>query len=84
MPDSNRIFRMIHADISTGYPRPAEIDLIFEDGLRPVAVLKWGGPPDKQFPEVTVPLDPKLLLPYGREDIQYIYQGQIEAPHQAS
>lgn len=35
---------------------PVLSDLIRENGV-PIAVLTWGGPPDRQFPQEKVPLD---------------------------
>jgi hypothetical protein len=54
-------------------------DLIFDGGV-PVAVLDWGGAPDRQYPLVTQRLDPQRLSELPSEATDFLYDGPIEDP----
>ena len=57
-------------------------DLIFVDG-QPIAVLIWGGTPEKEHPLVSVPLDPAHLKEFRSGYITHLYDLPIEDPREA-
>src|SRR5215469_10908233 len=58
LPD--QMYRVEHVVMIDGAKLYAVTDMIF-NGEQPIAVLIWGGKPGKEYPLVTMPLDPVHL-----------------------
>jgi hypothetical protein len=54
-------------------------DLIFLND-QPFVVLEWGGPPENQYPELTLPLDPAHLEPMRGDAGYFLYNGELVDP----
>jgi hypothetical protein len=76
---ADRVFCMQHVALSGGAYRQALTDLIFRDGI-PIAVLRWGGSPDNEFPLVIQRLDQSKLKEFRSGRVEYLYDDPIEVP----
>jgi len=77
----DRVYHVEHRVQIDGVWHYHVTDLIFVDG-QPVAVLNWGGKPGKEFPRVSVPLDPAHLSEHRVGQITHRYDRPIETPSQ--
>ena len=77
---SDRVYRVEHVVMIDGAKLYAVTDMIF-NGEQPIAVLIWGGKPGKEYPLVTMPLDPTYLSEHRDGQITHRYERQIEESH---
>lgn len=76
---SDRVYHVEHGVMIDGAKLYAVTDLIFA-GEQPIAVLIWGGKPGKEYPLVSVALDPAHLLEHRDGQITHRYERPIEWP----
>jgi len=76
---SDRVYHVEHVVMIDGAKLYAVTDLIF-NGEHPIAVLIWGGKPGKEYPLVSVPLDPAHLSEHRDGQITHRYERPIEWP----
>ena len=76
-----RIMLTMHCKRASGelYWASVVVDLIWQNDL-PIAVLEWGGPQDKQYPYLTVKLDPELIVDGQVPEAVRTYNGHIKDP----
>lgn len=72
-------YRVEHVVMIGGVKFYAVTDMIF-NGEQPIAVLIWGGKPGKDYPLVTMPLDPKHLSEHRDGQVTHRYEAPIEEP----
>ena len=76
---TDRVYHVEHDVMVGGAKLYAVTDMIF-NGEQPVAVLIWGGKPGKEYPLVTMPLDPAHLSEHRDGQITHRYERPTEAP----
>ena len=75
----DRVYRVEHVVLIDGAKLYAVTDMIF-NGEQPIAVLIWAGKPGKEYPLVTMPLDPAHLSEHRDGQITHRYERPIEEP----
>ena len=75
----DRLYHVEHVVMIDGARLYAVTDMIF-NGEQPIAVLIWGGKPGKEYPLVSVPLDPAHLSEHRDGQITHRYERPIEEP----
>ena len=75
----DRVYHVEHVVMIDGAKHYAVTDMIF-NGKQPIAVLIWGGKPGKEYPLVTLPLDPAHLSEHRDGQITHRYERPIEEP----
>jgi hypothetical protein len=73
----DRVCHVEHVVMIDGAKLYAVTDMIF-DGEQPIAVLIWGGKPGKEYPLVSMPLDPAHLSQHRDGQITHRYERPIE------
>jgi hypothetical protein len=75
----DHMYRVEHVVMIDGVKLYAVTDMIF-NGEQPIAVLIWGGKPGKEYPLVTMPLDPAHLSEHRDGQITHRYERPSEEP----
>jgi hypothetical protein len=73
------IYRVMYTILVGDRSLVAESDLIFQDG-RPSVVLEWAGPPERQYPDLTLALNPAFLEERPEVLGYFLYNGQLVDP----
>jgi hypothetical protein len=75
----DRVYNVEHVVMIDSTKHYAVTSMIF-DGKQPIAVLVWGGKPGREYPLVSVRLDPAQLSEHHDGQITHRYERPIEEP----